>query len=155
MIRFERTRDMDIVRKILTHPAIYRHISDDFSPSADQYEPPEHESILHMLALDGDEVLGLWVFIPKNEICLEVHTNLLPNAYGERSLIAAKEMAEWIWKHTSCERIITDVPDFNRHAFKFAKRAGMSEFGCNPKSFKKDGKLWDVHMLGMSRIGDN
>lgn len=109
------------------------------------------ERILYVLAHDGAELLGMWIFYPESPIMMKVHTCLLPCSYGERAKIAAKEMAVWFWANTQAERLVTDVPEFNRLARKFAEAAGMKQFGINPKSFKRDGKLWDVIMLGMSR----
>jgi hypothetical protein len=101
--------------------------------------------------MDGEELLGLWMFVPQNSVCLEVHTCLLPGHGFRRSRVAAKEAAEWIWANTNCQRIFTNVPVFNVIAKRFAEAAGMAEFGVNEASFIKDGKLHDQVQLGMSR----
>lgn len=136
----------------MTHPAIWPHVSDDFSGEPEAWEPPLDDR-MYVLALDGSEVLGLWMFELCSPVCYRVHTALLPHAKGEKAHQAAKEMALWIWEHTKCERIVTDVPEDNRLAFRFAQAAGMKEYGRNPQCFQKGGQLKDLIMLGMSRPG--
>jgi RimJ/RimL family protein N-acetyltransferase len=60
-------------------------------------------------------------------------------------------MSSWLWAHTSCRRLITNVPARNRLALRFAEAAGMERFGVNHASLLKDGKLQDQILLGLSR----
>jgi RimJ/RimL family protein N-acetyltransferase len=149
--RFERTGDLELVRRILTHPRIWRHISDDGSPPPEEFRPPEHPSIWYVLVWDGEELLGLWMLVPHNTVCWEIHTALLPQAWGERARRAARECVAWIWRETPCQRLITAVPASNRLALRFAERAGMRVWGVNEKSFLRGGRLEDQIMLGLSR----
>jgi hypothetical protein len=142
---------MRLVREILTHPKIFPWITDDGSPARSEYQPPDHPAIWYVLVFDGEELLGLWMFVPENCATLKVHTCLLPGHGFHRARRAARLMAQWIWDHTTCQRIITDVPRFNRAAAAFARAAGMTEFGTNFRSFLKQGTLHDQILLGMSR----
>lgn len=150
MIRFERSFDYELIRRIITHDKIWPHISDDGSPAPDEYQPVESEAVWYVLAFDDLEILGLWMLHPHNSICWEIHTCLLPSAWGERALIAGRMLPDWIWEHTPCRRIITNVPAYNRVALAYAKRTGMQEYGVNPASFLRAGKLWDQVLLGIS-----
>jgi RimJ/RimL family protein N-acetyltransferase len=134
----------------MTHPQIWPHISDDGSPPAKDWRPPEGEHIWYVTAWDDDELLGLWMFHPQNAVCWEVHTCLLPTAWGEQAIAAARALPEWIWKHTPCRRIVTNVPSSNRLALRFAIRAGMKIYGVNRESYLKGGKLCDQVCLGLS-----
>ena len=150
-LNFERSQDYTLIRQIITHPAIWPHVSDDYTPKPEEWKPAENDSVWYVLVYDGGELLGLWTFIPETAICWKVHTCLLPCAWGYRSRIAARQMAEWIFANTACLRIITDVPEYNRHALKFAKDAGMHEFGYNAASYMKNGILHGQHLLGISK----
>jgi RimJ/RimL family protein N-acetyltransferase len=150
VIHFKRSFDYELIGSILTHPKIYPHISDDGSPPAAEYRPIESEAVWYIVVRDEEEVLGLWMLHPHNSICWEIHTALLPNAWGERGQRAARLLPEWIWKNTLCRRVMTNVPDNNRLALRFAREAGMTEFGVNSASFLKNGKLWDQVLLGIS-----
>lgn len=154
-IRFERSFDYELIRRILTHPKLYPHLSDDFSPPPEEYRPQEHPAIWYVIVRDeddtGENLLGLWMFVPTNGCCWEVHTALLPCAWGERGQIASLMLPGWIWEHTDCRRIITNVPATNRLALHFALKAGMKIFGTNQASFLKNGVLYNQTMLGISR----
>lgn len=148
---FEPSRDFDLIRSIIVHPKLYPHIIDDFSPHPADYQPPEHPAILYLIARDRGELLGFWMFTPENSVCLEIHTCLLPNAWGHRARLAGKEMLKWLWSNTDCQRLITKVPEYNRLANLYARSCGLKEFGNNPASFPFKGKLHNQILLGISR----
>lgn len=153
--RFERSFDYTLIRQTMTTPAIYRMIGDDSSPAVEDFRPPEHELIRYVLAYDGDELLGCFIFTPESSACLQVHTCLLPIAplIAGRSLAAARGVIQWIWETTGYCRIVTRVPDFNRLALRFALKAGMVEFGVNPMSYRKNGILQGQTYLGIGKPG--
>lgn len=150
-ISVARTHDWPLVKSIVTHPKVYPHISDDFSPRPENWEPLAVDAVWHLLLEDGEEVLGVFILVPESQIMCKVHTCILPNAYGERALRAARAATEWVWANSPCLRVITDVPEFNSLALRFSKAAGMLEYGRNPESFMKRGKLWTQICLGMSK----
>jgi RimJ/RimL family protein N-acetyltransferase len=134
----------------MTDPAVWPWIGDDFSPAREDFRPIEHPGIWYVIVRDQAELLGLWMFVPQNAVCWEVHTCLLPSHGVKRGRQAAREMARWIWQNTPCRRIVTNVPRFNRAALLFARAAGMQEFGVNPRSYQKGGELHDQVLLGLS-----
>lgn len=141
----------DLVRAVFVHPKIYPAISDDFSPAPLNFEPARHPSLLYLIARDYAELLGVWMLAPQNAISCEVHTALLPTAWGVRAGKAAKAAIEWVWENTGCQRLWTAVPAYNRSAILFARRAGFEQFGINKRCFQKGGKLYDQILLGTSR----
>ena len=157
MIHFERSFDYELIRKIITHPRIYKHLVDDRCPPPEEYSPPQGEHIWYILVHDiypdagPEELLGCWIIHPHNSICYEIHTALLPNAWGETAHRAVRLVFEWIWEHTPCLRLITTVPYPNRLALHFAYRAGMTVYGTNHQSWLQDGKLWDQICLGINK----
>ena len=149
---FERTEDWAEVKRIITHPKIYKWVSDDYSPAPENYEPSADN--IHILVKDGAQTLGMWVFSGENGVCWKIHTCLLPEAWGEKAKRAAAELGPWLWAtYPRCYKVITDVPSYNRLALQFAKLVGMKEFGVNFRSYMKNGKLHDQIMLGISRPG--
>lgn len=150
MITFERSTDYRLIKRILTHPKIYPHISDDQSPPVGRYEPVRNDAIWYVVPRSGAIPLGIWMFVPQNGVCWEVHTALLPEAWGGIGLEAARILPTWIWANTTCRRIITTVPSTNRLALRFALRAGMKMYGVNEASYMKGGKLCDQVCLGLS-----
>jgi RimJ/RimL family protein N-acetyltransferase len=152
---FERTTDYKLVRSIMTHPKLYPWCTDDFSPAAEDYSPPEHEAVWYVLVKDAGELLGLFAFVPQNGICWELHTRLLPEAWGPRALEALRCVIAWLWENTSCRRLVTNVPTFNRLALRFGRAAGLVEFGRNELSFLKNGVAYDQVLLGATKPGEN
>lgn len=148
---FERTTDYHLIKWVVTHPAIWKDVSDDFSPAPEQWEPIQSGLIWYLLVKDGEDLLGLFMLAPENTICWKVHTCLLPIARGRRAKEAAEQGIQWIWENTNCLRIITDVPKYNRQASLFARWSGMTEFGVNEKSYMKSSILHDQIMLGVSK----
>lgn len=143
--------DYDLICSVVTHHEVYPRLIDDFSPPADQYQPNENPALLYLVARDGTELLGLWMFAPENGVCSQVHTALLPTCRGKRAVHAVRAMLAWVWQNTGCERIVTNVPADNPSALVFAKWAGMKVIGVNEKSFQRNGKLLDQTILGLSR----
>ena len=142
--------DVDRVRATLTHPLIYPHISDDGSPEQEDFHPTEHPAIWYMAAWDQETYLGLFMFCPSNSVTWEVHTCLLPRAWG-KSVEIAKSMAQYMFENTQCRRIITSVPAQNRLALRLAERVGFTRYGVNERSWLKDGQLQDQIVLGLSK----
>jgi RimJ/RimL family protein N-acetyltransferase len=106
---------------------------------------------MYVLVKDGAEVLGCFLLVQQTPIVTEIHTALLPAAWGARARAAAQGIVLWLWANTECERLITSVPAYNRQALKYAQRAGMTQYGVNPRSYKKRGALVDQILLGLSR----
>src|SRR3954469_1709775 len=124
MLTFERTEDLELVRSILTHPRIYPWITDDACPPAAEFYPLDHPAVWYVLVREqlcgAARELGLLMFVPQGAACWEGHTCLLPIAWGRRAAAAAAGAAEWIFEQTSCSRIVTTVPAYNRLALRFA-----------------------------------
>lgn len=156
-MRFERTSNSVLVTMVLSHPKIYDAIADDGCPAREQFTFQTRPGLWPIVASDGPELLGLFLFEPRNAVEWTVHTCLLPNAWGRkrdgggRALAAAKGVIQWIWQNTTCRRITTHVPEYNRLALRFAKQAGLIEYGFNPKSWVKHGRLHGQIELGISK----
>ena len=148
---FVRTTDLAIVRRIMTEPSVYRNITDDGCPPASDFRPVDDPRLWYVLVYDGANVIGLFMFVPLNAATWEVHTCLLPVARGPLAHQAAWEVLDWLWSNAPCQRLITNVPAFNRLALRFAKEAGMQQFGFNPDSYLKGGKLHGQYLLGIDR----
>lgn len=147
----ERTTDWELIKRIVTHEKVYPRVSDDKSVPPECWEPIRNSEMYYLLAKQGIDVLGLFAVSPENGVCFKLHTCLLPHSYGDKATIAVQEVFAWIFKHLRCERLITEVPEFNRVALKKAEKAGMKKYGFNPGSYLKDGKLQGLTLLGISK----
>lgn len=144
-------RDQALIAETMRHPRIYPHIKDDTCPAAAEFEPVLDGPFVYVGAYRGAQFLGLFMLHAHSTVLWEVHTCLLPDAWGSTALRCTEACAEWVWSNTTCERLITAVPEGNELALRLAKRSGMVEYGSNPASFLRDGKLIAQTLLGMSK----
>jgi RimJ/RimL family protein N-acetyltransferase len=56
-----------------------------------------------------------------------------------------------MFENTTAQRIVGAIPAYNRLAVQVVKRAGMEQYGLNPGSFMKHGKLEDQILYGISK----
>lgn len=148
-MEIERTTDAVYIKGCLTHKSIWPHIHDDDACSAEDYEPPINDGIYWLKVTDTRPV-GVFFLHPHNSICFEIHTCLLPEIWGRTQECTAVVIA-WVFENTPCERLITNVPAYNKLAMRLAKRSGMMQFGVNEKSYLKSGILQDQVMFGISK----
>lgn len=150
MIRYQRTQDLELVRSILTHPELYDWMGDDFTPERPYFEPNPDPRIWYLLCFDGEELLGLLMFVPQSHVLWDVHCSLLPSARG-KTAEAARGAFRWMFALTHCRRIVAAVPRFNRPAAALCRIAGLKLYGVNPKAFLRRGSLHDLLLYGISK----
>jgi RimJ/RimL family protein N-acetyltransferase len=150
--RFKRIFDYATIQTTLTHEKLYAAMADDFSPPREKFMARMDDNIWYITVVAGPlrEYMGMFCFMPESHIRWRLHTCLLPCAWG-RSVEIMKAVFQWLWENTQCERLITDVPVYNRLALRLGKAAGMEFVGVDKQSIKKGGKLHDQILLGLSR----
>lgn len=151
---FERCTDDALIRSIVTHEKIWPHVGDDFTPPAEAWRPECAPYLLYLLCREGDEVLGLWLFVIRGA-CWETHACMLPGAWGAQATRCARELFAWLWRATPCRRLVASIPVYNRPALAFAARIGMTRFAVNERSYMRDGELHDQILFGLSRPEPN
>lgn len=148
-ISIERTYDMALVRRIVTDPAIWPHVHED-GTERDGWEPCASDEFMWMLA-SGSEPLGVFLVHARGVACFEMHTCILPHAWGEGAKQAAQELLRWAFTDGGCMKMVTNVPAYNRAALRFAKAGGMREEGINRASYLHAGQMIDQIMLGITK----
>lgn len=143
-------KDLELIKSAITHPRVWGSVSDDANSSAEEFTPIISDSVIYLGMFVDGQFYGLFMLHPHNAVCWEVHTCLLPNAWGKASVFA-NTCIEWVFRETDCQRLITNVPSGNALAKRLAMSAGMQVFGINQKSFLKNGILIDQTMLGISK----
>ena len=147
---FERTEDAERVCRILTERRCWETIRDDFTEAPD-FRPNADSRIWYVIAREDGRDLGLFIFVPRNTVLWEWHVAVLPWAWGFASRRAGRQAIEWFFEQTQCERLIGEIAEFNRCAIAYAQAMGMQQYGRNPRSFARHGRLWDVVLFGLSR----
>lgn len=142
----ERTTNRDFITACVTHPNSWNATTDDEWGSSELYFPPINEDTIWLKA--GDH--GVFLVIKQNMVTYEVHGYFLPSIKG-KSVEIGKDLIRWVFDNLPCKRLITSVPNFNVESLRMIKKSGMTEYGVNPKSFQKDGVLYDQTLLGVSK----
>lgn len=142
--------DQDELTYIITDPTIWPHVTDDSAPEPNNFILPFGESLIYVKVFNEGECLGFFALIKMSDILVDFHTCLLPSARGSGWSIL-KEFTKWVFATTSFLRIIGNAPVINRLALKMATDAGYKEWGVNPKSFMKNGKLVDLVWVGINK----
>lgn len=144
-MRIERTRDLGIVRAILSHPAIAPHIAEDGVTS----DPQEHDTLHWMLITEGDPC-GVFLVHATGLHCYEMHTCLLPHIWGAQAKEAARLLVGHVFDVLKARKLITRVPAYNRLALRFAKACGGQIEGNNRASYLHGGVMHDQILLGIT-----
>lgn len=150
-IRLSRTYDTQLIREIITNPAIYGRMADDYAPPREEYEPASPDVAAYVQAEVDGTVKGLWMLVPQSQTLWEVHTALLPEIWGMTARLAAPMLLDWVWSNTVCQRLFTVIPQCARATRKFAMNAGMTECGKHERAYMKDGELQDLIIMGLNR----
>lgn len=143
--------DAELIESAMLHPSVYPWITDDAAPDipAGFIPSPDH---FYAGCFKGEEFLGLFAFMGLTDAKWEVHTCLLPVAYGPSATECAKLAERALWAHDPrAARIVSMIPADNPRALRFAKRCGMVEWGRNPAAFRRKGTLYDEVWVGLSR----
>lgn len=151
LIAIERCRDLALIKKLATDPAIFPHINDDYFADPEIWQPPRNEFIVYLVAQDPEGPFGFAIFHPRNLACYDAHFAFLPRSYGAKALSAFKQMLAWIWHSTTAARIVGEISVDNVRAIRFAEAAGCERYGVNVKSKLRGGILRDQVCLGISR----
>lgn len=142
--------DSEVANRIIHHPEVYPDMCDD-------YADPAHTQLGRYLLMEENLYLlhpndnTVFCFAPRTLVLFEVHTMIEPEGRGHQAVKAARDALHWIFTNTTCEKVITYVPFFNRKARVFARKVGLVDEGVCTKSFKKDGELIDQWVLAIEK----
>jgi|GEM_PF-3008172 len=154
-----RTLRMGRVREILTHPAIYPWITEDGAPEPTEFEPVD-DDLIHYVEVfkriegGGETSVGVYMLMPLYQRCMEIHTNILPQGYGQVAHEAIHLLQAYAFAGTDplADKLVSRVPEDNRRALSYATvTAGFQVEGVNRASYLRGGKLLDQTWVGLTR----
>lgn len=145
-----RTFDVDTVSGFLRHPEIYPAMADDYSDVGMVQQAAVSLISGGVWAVQPSES-ALFLYFPRTLTWWEVHTLVLPEGRGKKAIEDGKAGLRWVFNNSSCEKVVSLVPEFNRQALLYAKRVGLTVEGINRKSFRKDGHLYDQIQVGICK----
>ena len=94
-MRIERTTYVEYIKKCITHPRLWRYLTDDGSVKKDQYEPPMADSFYWLMPIEENIPYGVFLVYAHNYVCYEAHVCLLPEIWG-RAVECTLAGIDWI-----------------------------------------------------------
>ena len=144
-----RCYDIDVVRAILTHPAIYECISEDGTPSREDFIPPMIGAA-YVVGIVGAEPIGIVMFHPINVITWECHVQVLPEYREDHADEFAEKAVGWAWD-MGVQKLVAQIPFLYPNVRDFGLRHGFQVEGINRRSYLKKGQLHDQWYMGLVR----
>jgi RimJ/RimL family protein N-acetyltransferase len=142
------TDDIEFIKTVMANDAVWPHVSDDMCGNKDEFEPDT--GLLYLSVEDDGERVGFFAVSAINSICCEIHTVMLPIAWG-KTLRYTAEVIDWLFIETGFLKIMTFVPEINKKALNLALKSGLKIEGYLSHSFIKDGNLIGQHILGVCK----
>jgi hypothetical protein len=146
-VTIERTDDLFEVQKIVRHPQVFhfRSLCDGITQEA--FTPPPG---LYLLAKDETGPLGIFFFQVQNPVLYQVHAAFLPEAWGPKTLKAARLGIEWLAENTLCKKLMALIPAFNDAALAYVQRIGGGWRARFITERMKDGWLVPEYVYGIT-----
>jgi RimJ/RimL family protein N-acetyltransferase len=145
----ERCYDVDVVRSILTHPAIYDRIAEDGTLPREDYIP-DMIGAAYVVGIVGADPIGVMIYHPVNGITWECHVQVLPEYRKEHADEFAQKALQWAWD-MGVQKIVAQIPELYPNVRDFGLRHGFAVEGTNRKSYLKNGQIHDQWYLGITR----
>ena len=137
--------DPELIRSIFAGPDIWRHVSDDFSGSAENWQPQFVDGAVWLMPEQND---ACFLLHKHRETIWEVHAAVLPEA-RERSVEYGKQVIEWMRANTKCACILSYVPRGNFAALALDRALGFCRVGTLPKCLSCDGRLVEQTLMAL------
>ncbi len=141
----QRTHNSELIKSVVS--TMWNSVCEDGHKIEDFDPKPEQNCWVNI------EDIGLYNLHPHNSTTLEIHAFILPNKRKENSVLTGKEILKWILENApkQYQKIIAQVPFLYPNVKDFCINNGFQIEGINRLSHKKNGKIVDQWLLGITR----
>lgn len=145
---FSITEDMEKIKNVLCDPEIYERTSDDGSPELEDFNPIEpSEGVFYITDENNTGIVFIhWM----NYLTVECHIQILKE-HRNKSEEFGHSALKWIWDNTEAQKIVAKIPEIYLDVIRFTMKGGFRFEGICEKSYQKNGILYGVVNLGISR----
>jgi RimJ/RimL family protein N-acetyltransferase len=146
----ERTKDLELIKTFMMQPEIYKYASEDNASLDPDFTESGRE--IWLLAVEDNEAIGIVNSHLENGTTGWFHPYIL-RSHKEKYLALVNLFLKWFDQFFPVEiqKLNAYIPTYARKAYEIAMRAGFKDEGLNRKSYLKNGKLWDRHLIGLIR----
>lgn len=132
--------------------AMLMEIGDDIVEDGTSIENywPDVDRERWLLVCD-DEPLGYAHLKPRNSAMLELHLSVFKKHRAAKRVGVTKAIWRWVCENTNYEKLVAEIPAIHRHVVAHAVHCGMKREGLLKESYRKNGRLVDLVVLGIDR----
>ena len=151
-VTVERTYDKTFIRKILTSEEVWDSIAEDGQEKG-LFEVDLNKNIFLAINSGSTTCLGIYILHVFNGCTLQIHANMLPEHRKAFATDSGKKVLEWFRDNgpEKYQKLIAQIPSLYPHVYHFTLNRGFSDEGLIKNAYRKKGKLFDIHVLGLSR----
>jgi hypothetical protein len=148
-ISIERTIDIDLIKSILT--SLWDVIAEDGKLIEDFQVDLENN--IFLAVIDDKTTVGLYILHAYNGCTLEIHANILPEYRKECAIPSGEKVLAWFdeFAPEKYQKLFAQIPEIYPNVYRFTLERGFNDEGRLKNAYRKDGKLHDIHILGLER----
>ena len=150
-VSIARTWNESLIRHILTQDHIWDSIAEDGQEAKDFEVDLDKSMFLSINA--GETCIGLYILHAFNGATLQIHANVLRD-FRDRAKESGEKVLEWIRDNApdKYQKVIAQIPEIYPNVYHFTKNRGFKDEGLITNAYRKNGKLVDLHILGLDRV---
>lgn len=147
LITIRQSKDYAYFEAVMRRPEIWEKVADDNSGDPENCVAPREHLYLKV---DVDAVpAGFFVFKDLGAAVWEIHVALLVK--GRVAIEAFKACFKLMFEQAAAQALVSVCPKYCRHALFVALRCGMQKVGRHENYFLKNGQLWGVDVIKITR----
>jgi hypothetical protein len=136
------TTNIDEIKAVLCHPAIYDTISGDDAPLIDEFEPPVTDEYLYIGGYVNDKIIGVMVY-HKYLDGNECHVQVLPEYRKEHAI----KFGEQSLSFRGTLPLYAEIPDLYKNVLAFALLNNFKVIDVRENEYIKNGETYNVNVL--------
>ncbi len=149
-ITVHRTWLSSVVRELIE--PLWPYISDDGATPFEEWEPRIDEDSRWYVSVENGQHCGVFWMRRVNYVTWEAHANVLPRFWGDkRGTAHCQQAITKMMEDTGAKKVVAYIPVCYPQVMEMAEQIGFVREGVRPKSWQKDGKLYDVVLYGITR----
>lgn len=150
-LSIERCYDPVEIGAVFTNQAIWSTIAEDGCDP--ETFSPDLSTEIYMAVKVQDKIIGFYAFAVKSSTELDIHAQILPEYRKKYALASGRKILEWFYRDAPerFQKLTAQVPFLYPNVRDFCLRCGLIIEGVNRASYRKNGKIWDQHYLGITR----
>lgn len=143
------TRDTDLIKEIALTSDLWDKLREDGVEKKDM-EIIGFPEVDYLLGYKNDELVGVQWFNRKNTASVNYHILVLKEQRRHAKEFAYEGL-HWLFTKTNYVKANIEIPGCVMTTINFAKNFGFIQEGIKRQSYLRDGQLYDIYCLGMTR----